>query len=139
MKISIFANEKLIYAYDAAHTQNMLEKSVEFVTMAQLYMQAEVPYKAAILLDKEININYKSQMINHFQNIFIEWYSEHHWYQNDLHTWRSSTCSNRDHKYCRHFRRGISRQSLSKKIPTLWCLHRESYNRDGIYFNTYHA
>ena len=48
-------DEKLIYAYDAAHTQNMLEKSVEFVTMAQLYMQAEVPYKAATLLDKEIN------------------------------------------------------------------------------------
>ena len=47
-------DEKLIYAYDAAHTQNMLEKSVEFVTMAQLYMQAEVPYKAATLLDTEI-------------------------------------------------------------------------------------
>jgi len=47
-------DEKLIYAYDAAHTQGMLEKSTEFVTMAQLYMQAEVPYKAAILLEQEI-------------------------------------------------------------------------------------
>ena len=47
-------DEKLIYAYDAAHTQGMLEKSTEFVTMAQLYMQAEVPYKAATLLEEEI-------------------------------------------------------------------------------------
>ena len=47
-------DEKLIYAYDAAHTQKMLEKSAEFVTMAQLYMQAEVPSKAATLLDQEI-------------------------------------------------------------------------------------
>ncbi|MEJ2330763.1 MAG: hypothetical protein P8Z33_13115, partial [Gammaproteobacteria bacterium] len=39
-------DEKLIYAYDAAHTQGMLEKDTEFVTMAQLYLQAEVPYKA---------------------------------------------------------------------------------------------
>ena len=36
-------DEKLIYAYDAAHTQNMLEKSVEFVTMAQLYISCSAP------------------------------------------------------------------------------------------------
>jgi tetratricopeptide (TPR) repeat protein len=47
-------DENLIYAYDAAHTQKLLEKESELVTMAQLYMQAEVPYKAAKLLDKEI-------------------------------------------------------------------------------------
>ena len=50
-------DENLIYAYDAAHTQNLLEKESELVTMAQLYMQAEVPYKAAKLLDKEIKSN----------------------------------------------------------------------------------
>jgi tetratricopeptide (TPR) repeat protein len=47
-------DEKLIYAYDAAFTQGMLEKGTEFVTMAQLYLQAEVPYKAALLLDEKI-------------------------------------------------------------------------------------
>jgi tetratricopeptide (TPR) repeat protein len=47
-------DENLIYAYDAAHTQGMLEKESELVTMAQLYMQAEVPYKAALLLDSEM-------------------------------------------------------------------------------------
>lgn len=29
-----------------------------------------------ILLNKEITINYKSQMVDHFQKIFIDWYSE---------------------------------------------------------------
>ena len=48
-------DEKLIYAYDAAHTQGMLEKGTEFVTMAQLYLQAEVPYKAATLLEEKID------------------------------------------------------------------------------------
>ena len=47
-------DEKLIYAYDAAHTQGMLEKEAEFVTMAQLYLQAEVPYKAGKLLDEKM-------------------------------------------------------------------------------------
>lgn len=46
--------EKLIYAYDAAHTQGMLEKDTEFVTMAQLYLQAEVPYKAGKLLEEQM-------------------------------------------------------------------------------------
>ena len=47
-------DDNLIYAYDAAHTQGMLEKESELVTMAQLYMQAEVPYKAASLLNSEM-------------------------------------------------------------------------------------
>ena len=48
-------DEKLIYAYDAAHTQGMLVKDAEFVTMAQLYLQAEVPYKAATLLQEKMD------------------------------------------------------------------------------------
>ncbi|MBT8084557.1 MAG: hypothetical protein KJN72_04995 [Woeseia sp.] len=48
-------DKNLIAAYDAAYTQNMLEKENEFVTMAQLYMQAEVPYKAAKLLEEKMN------------------------------------------------------------------------------------
>ena len=47
-------DNNLIYAYDAAHAQGLLEKESELVTMAQLYMQAEVPYKAATLLDSEM-------------------------------------------------------------------------------------
>ena len=48
-------DENLIAAYDAAYTQGMLEKESEFVTMAQLYLQREVPYKAAKLLSEKMD------------------------------------------------------------------------------------
>lgn len=48
-------DDKLIYAYDAAFTQGMLVKEAEFVTMAQLFMQAEVPYNAAKLLQEKMD------------------------------------------------------------------------------------
>lgn len=44
----------VIKTYASAHDQGMLEKESELVTMAQLYMQREVPYKAAMLLEKEM-------------------------------------------------------------------------------------
>lgn len=47
-------DEELINAYASAHTQNMLEKEAELVTMAQLFMQREVPYKAGQLIEKEM-------------------------------------------------------------------------------------
>jgi tetratricopeptide (TPR) repeat protein len=46
--------DNLLNAYDAAHTQKLLESESELLTMAQLYMQHEVPYKAATLVDKEM-------------------------------------------------------------------------------------
>ena len=47
-------DNNLIAAYGAANDQGMLEKESELVTMAQLYLQAEVPYKAATLLEREM-------------------------------------------------------------------------------------
>ncbi len=47
-------DDNLMAAYDSAHTQGLLEKESELTTMAQLYMQHEVPYKAATLLQKEM-------------------------------------------------------------------------------------
>jgi len=47
-------DENLINAYAAANDQGMLEKESELVTMAQLYMQREVPYKAGQLLEAEM-------------------------------------------------------------------------------------
>jgi tetratricopeptide (TPR) repeat protein len=47
-------DENLINAYAAANDQRMLEKESELVTMAQLFMQREVPYKAGQLLEKEM-------------------------------------------------------------------------------------
>ena len=46
--------QNLVAAYDAAMTQGLLEKESELVTMAQLYLQREVPYKAAVLLTEEM-------------------------------------------------------------------------------------
>jgi tetratricopeptide (TPR) repeat protein len=47
-------DQNLVAASDAAHTQGMLETESELVTMAQLYLQQEVPYKAATLLEAEM-------------------------------------------------------------------------------------
>jgi tetratricopeptide (TPR) repeat protein len=47
-------DNNLVAAYDAANTQGMFEKESEYVTMAQLYMQQEVPYKAATLLERQM-------------------------------------------------------------------------------------
>jgi len=48
-------DNNLFASYDAAHTQGMLERESELVTMAQLFMQNEVPYKAATLLSSEMD------------------------------------------------------------------------------------
>ena len=47
-------DDNLMAAYEAAHTQGLLEKESELSTMAQLYMQHKVPWKAATLLDAEM-------------------------------------------------------------------------------------
>lgn len=43
---------KQLAAMEAAYAQNMLDKSAEQVTMAYLYLNADVPYKAAKVMDK---------------------------------------------------------------------------------------
>ena len=66
-------DEKLIYAYDAAHTQGMLEKETEFVTMAQLYLQAEVPYKAGKLLEEKMNSGVVSKNEKNYRLLSQAW------------------------------------------------------------------
>jgi tetratricopeptide (TPR) repeat protein len=46
---------KQLAAMDTAYVQDMLNKSTEQVTMAYLYLNADVPYKAAKVLDKGIS------------------------------------------------------------------------------------
>jgi tetratricopeptide (TPR) repeat protein len=48
------SEQNLIAAYDALQTQGLLTTESELVTMAQLYMQHEVPYKGARLLEEEM-------------------------------------------------------------------------------------
>ncbi len=47
-------DDKLITSYYSAFTQDMFEKENEFVTMAQLLMQREVPYQAGSILETEM-------------------------------------------------------------------------------------
>jgi len=66
-------DEKLIYAYDAAHTQGFLNKEAEFVTMAQLYLQAEVPYKAAKLLDEKMTAGVVQKSAKNYRLLSQAW------------------------------------------------------------------
>ena len=63
----------LVASYDAAHTQGMLERESELVTMAQLYMQAEVPYKAAKLLEAEMEKGRVSRNAKNFRLLSQAW------------------------------------------------------------------
>ncbi len=60
-------------SYDAAHTQGMLEKESELVTMAQLYMQNEVPYKAATLLAKEMETGRVKKTAKNYRILSQAW------------------------------------------------------------------
>lgn len=66
-------DEKLIYAYDAAYTQGMLDKGSEFVTMSQLFLQAEVPYKAATLLEEKMNAGIIEKNAKHYRLLSQSW------------------------------------------------------------------
>ena len=65
--------DNVIYAYDAAHTQGLLETESELVTMAQLYLQAEVPYKAATLLDGEMKAGRIARTARHYRLLSQAW------------------------------------------------------------------
>ena len=63
----------LLTSYDAAHTQGLLESEAELVTMAQLYMQHEVPYKAATLLDKEMTAGRVEKSAKNYRLLSQAW------------------------------------------------------------------
>ena len=60
-------------AYDAAHTQGLLEKETEFTTMAQLYMQHEVPYKAGVLMEREMETGRVSKDAKNYRLLSQAW------------------------------------------------------------------
>jgi len=63
----------LFASYDAAHTQGMLERESELVTMAQLYMQNEVPYKAGALLTKEMEAGRVARNAKNYRLLSQAW------------------------------------------------------------------
>lgn len=66
-------DENLINAYGAANDQGMLEKESELVTMAQLFMQREVPYKAGQLLEKEMASGRVSKNAKNYRLLSQAW------------------------------------------------------------------
>ncbi len=66
-------DDNLINAYGAAHTQGMLEKESELVTMAQLYMQREVPYKAGQLLEAEMQAGRVAKNAKNYRLLSQAW------------------------------------------------------------------
>ncbi|MDJ0905868.1 MAG: hypothetical protein QNI96_07605 [Woeseiaceae bacterium] len=66
-------DENLINAYAAAYDQRMLEKESELVTMAQLYMQREVPYKAAVLLEAEMESGRVARSAKNYRLLSQAW------------------------------------------------------------------
>mgnify|MGYP001826648000 CR=1 FL=1 len=66
-------DDNLMAAYDAAHTQGLLEKEAEFVTMAQLYMQHEVPYKAAVLMEREMEAGRVNKEAKNYRLLSQAW------------------------------------------------------------------
>jgi tetratricopeptide (TPR) repeat protein len=66
-------DDDLVTAYASAHTQNLLEKEAELVTMAQLFMQREIPYKAGVLLEKEMAAGRISKDAKHYRLLSQAW------------------------------------------------------------------
>ncbi len=51
----------------------MLDKGSEFVTMSQLFLQAEVPYKAATLLEEKMNAGIIEKNAKHYRLLSQSW------------------------------------------------------------------
>lgn len=66
-------NQNQIASYSAANTQMMLEREGEFVTMAQLYMQREVPYLAATLLEREMASGRVTKIAKNYRLLSQAW------------------------------------------------------------------
>ena len=66
-------DNNLVHAYNAAHTQGLLEKEAELVTMAQLYLQADVPYKAGKLLESEMESGRISAAAKNYRLLSQAW------------------------------------------------------------------
>jgi tetratricopeptide (TPR) repeat protein len=66
-------DENLINAYAAANDQGMFEKESEFVTMAQLYLQREVPYKAGQLLEREMECGRVAKNAKNYRLLSQAW------------------------------------------------------------------
>ena len=67
-------DKNMYAAYHAAHTQGMLETETELVTMAQLHLQHEVPFKAAKLLENEMESGSVARNAKNYRLLSQAWF-----------------------------------------------------------------
>ncbi len=64
---------KQLIAYEMAHLQGMLTQGREIVTLSQLYLQAGVPYKAGVALEKGINDGVVEETARNYRLLAQAW------------------------------------------------------------------
>ncbi|MEO1594491.1 MAG: hypothetical protein AAFS02_04515 [Pseudomonadota bacterium] len=65
--------KEMLAVYEAAHTQGILTSESELVTMAQLYLQGEIPYKAAKVLEEGMDSGAISQDAKNYRLLSQAW------------------------------------------------------------------
>lgn len=66
--------ESQMAAYQTAYHEGFLEKSSEFVQMAQLYLSVEVPYEAAKLLQKAMDEDLLDKEVKNWKLLSQSWF-----------------------------------------------------------------
>ncbi len=66
--------EKQISAYATAYQEGFLEKSSEYVQMAQLYLSKEAPYKAAVLLQTGMDEGIVDKEVKNWRLLSQAWF-----------------------------------------------------------------
>ena len=70
--------KKSLATLDLAHKQGFLEKESEIKTLASLYSQNEVPYKAALLLEKYIDSGLVARDDKNLSSLANAWHASQH-------------------------------------------------------------
>lgn len=66
-------DKNFLTAYDAAYLQGFLDTEAEVVTLAQLYLQNEIPFKAGLLLETEMEAGRVSPSAQNFRLLSQAW------------------------------------------------------------------
>lgn len=65
--------KNMLAVYEAAYTQGLLSSESELVTMAQLYLQGEVPYKGATVLEQGMSAGSISKNAKNYRLLSQAW------------------------------------------------------------------
>jgi len=66
-------DRNFVATYDAAYLQGLLDTEAELVTLAQLYLQNEIPFKAGLLIETEMEAGRVSPSAQNFRLLSQAW------------------------------------------------------------------